>query len=76
MLADQARLVVRIGGRRLNKPELRDGLLRSLASGLDREVWLIDTGVTSKVRNTQANSFRGSRASQLAEHDFCFAVEA
>ena len=74
LLADQARLVVRIGGRRLNKADLRDGLLRSLASGLNRKVCLIDTGVTSKVRNTQANSFRGSRASQLSEHDFCFTV--
>ena len=76
LLADQARLVVRIGGRRLNKAELRDGLVRSLAGGLNRTVCLIDTGVTSKVRNTQANSFRGARATQLAEHDFCFTVEA
>ena len=75
-LSDRARLVIRIGGRRLKKADLRNGLLRSLANGLDRKVCLVDTGVTSKVRSTQANSFRGAKASQLAEHDSCFNVEA
>ena len=76
LLSDRARLVIRIGGRRLNKAELRGGLLRSLTNGLNRKVRLVDTGVTSKIRNTQANSFRGAKASQLAEHDFCFTAES
>ena len=41
---------------------------------MHRKVYLIVTGVTSTVRNTQANSFRGARASQLAERDFCFSA--
>jgi len=74
LLAERARLVVRIGGRRLCKSELRDGLVRSLAAGLNRSVRLVDTGVSSKVSNTQANAFRGAKTSQLMEHDFSFAA--
>ena len=72
LLAERGRLVVRIGGRRLNKAELRDGLLRSLSAGLNRSVRLVDTGISSKVSNTQANAFRGTKASRLMEHDFSF----
>ena len=72
LLAERVRLVVRIGGRQLCKSELRDGLLHSLAGGLNRSVRLVDTGISSKVGNTQANAFRGSKASQLMEHDFSF----
>ena len=72
LLAEQVRLVVRVGGRRLNKAELREGLIRSLEAGLDRSVRLVDTGISSRVGNTQANAFRGARASQLMEHDFAF----
>ena len=49
LLAGRARMVIRIGGRRLNKPELREGLLRSLTGGLGREVQLVDDGVTTEV---------------------------
>lgn len=72
LLAERARIVIRIGGRRLGKGELREGLSRSLAAGLGREVRLVDGGVTSEVGSTQANVFRGARASQSVEHDFCF----
>ena len=74
LLAQRARMVIRIGGRRLPKSELRDGLSRSLTDGLGRDVQLIDDGVTTEVGETQANVFRGSKASRLEEHDFCFAV--
>ena len=66
------RLVIRIGGRRLSKSELRDGLLESLSVGLGRSLRLIDTGISSKVGNSQANAFRGKKASRLMEHDFSF----
>ena len=72
LLAEQVRLVVRIGGRRLNKAELRDGLVQSLEAGLSRSVRLVDTGISSRIGNTQANAFRGAKASQLMEHDFAF----
>ncbi len=74
LLAKQARIVIRIGGRRLPKSELRDGLLNSLASGLGRDVDLINDGITSEVSYTQAHAFRGTKVSPLAEHDFCFDV--
>ena len=74
LLAEQVRFVVRIGGRRLDKAELREGLIRSLEGGLSRSVRLVDTGISSRVSNTQANAFRGAKASQLTEHDFAFIV--
>ena len=74
LLAPRARMVIRIGGRRLLKSELREGLLRSLTRGLDRDVELVDDGVTTEVSKTQANVFRGSKVSRFEEHDFCFAV--
>lgn len=74
LLAAQARIVVRVGGRHFPKDELRAGLLQSLKVGLDRDVRPIDDGVSSEVGNTQANAFRGAKTSRLLEHDFCFAV--
>ena len=72
LLAQQVRLVVRIGGRRLDKTELREGLVRSLEAGLSRGVRLADTGISSRIGNTQANAFRGAKASPIMEHDFAF----
>ena len=72
LLAERVRLVIRIGGRRSSKAELRDGLVQSLEAGLSRSVRLVDTGVSSEIGNTQANAFRGAKASQLMEHDFAF----
>ncbi len=74
LLAGRARMVIRIGGRRLRKHELRDGLSRSLELGLGRRVRIVDDGVTTEVGNTQANAFRGARVSRFEEHDFCFSV--
>lgn len=72
LLADVARVVIRIGGRRLRKEDLRSGLVRALSHALSRDVRLMDDGVTSEIGNTQANSFRGVKASRIFEHDFCF----
>ena len=74
LLAERARMVIRIGGRRLEKSELRAGLLQSLRDGLNRDVLLVDGGITTEVHRTQANAFRGAKVSRLKEHDFCFAV--
>ena len=75
LLAERARVVIRVGGRHLRKAELREGLLHSLTSGLDRDVRLVDDGASSEVGNSQANAFRGATASRLVEHDFCFVVQ-
>ena len=72
LLAERARLIIRIGGRRLRKAEVRHDLLRTLSSGLGRAVRLTDPGETSPIVNTQANAFRGTKVSPSVEHDFCF----
>ena len=74
LLADRARMVIRIGGRKLKKAELRGGLVGSLQGALERDVKLLDEGVTSEVGKTQSSAFRGAKASTQVEHDFCFAV--
>lgn len=74
LLASEARVVVRIGGRKLSKEELLIGLQTSLQNGLNRNIKTADHGVTTPVKRTQANSFRGSKASPTVEHDFCFFI--
>ena len=74
LLAEQARLVVRVGGRHFQKSELRAGLLKSLREGTGRDIRLMDDGVSSEINSTQATAFRGTKTSRLVEHDFCFSV--
>jgi hypothetical protein len=74
LLAAEARLVIRIGGRRLDKNETLTHLRETLTHGLRRKVCAIDSGVTTPVKHTQANTFRGGKASPTVEHDFCFVV--
>lgn len=74
LLASRARIVVRIGGRKLSKEEMFVGLLESLEEATGRAVKPADDGVTTPVKRTQANSFRGAKASPTDEHDFCFLV--
>lgn len=75
LLADNARIVIRIGGRKLEKEEMAKQLTKTLSEGVDRNVQLVDDGVTSPVKRTQANTFRGSNASPTYEHDFCFLID-
>ena len=72
LLANQARIVVRIGGRKLPRDEIMEALGNSLERGIGRSIDLMDAGVSSPVRRTQANAFRGSKPSPTVEHDFCF----
>lgn len=74
LLGAEARIVVRIGGRKLDKKQVFEGLQNSLEGGLGRTVNAADVGVTSPVKSSQANSFRGRKASPSVEHDFCFSV--
>lgn len=72
LLASEARIVVRIGGRKLGRDEIMDTPRDSLECGIGRSVHLVDNGVSSSVKRTQANAFRGSKPSPTVEHDFCF----
>lgn len=74
LLAPQARIVVRIGGRKLSKDEMFDSLLSSVKDATGRAVRPVDDGITTPVKRTQANSFRGAKASPTVEHDFCLVV--
>ena len=74
LLAHEARIVVRIGGRKLKKAEMSQQLTETLSEGTGRSVQLVDDGVTTPVKRTQANTFRGSKASPTEEHDFCFTL--
>jgi len=73
LLADRARIVVRIGGRRVSKDEALQGLTMTLKRGLKRKVRLADSGVSSEIMRSQANVFRGGIA-KSKEHDFCFLI--
>ena len=72
LLARRARIVVRIGSRKLTRDEIKEGLTRSLTNGIDGGLHPVDAGVSSTARRTQTNAFRGSKASPTIEHDFCF----
>ena len=74
LLASESRIVVRIGGRKLTEDSLMEYLSNSLRFGINRIVRPIDAGISSTVRHTQANTFRGSKPSPCIEHDFCFLV--
>lgn len=74
LLAEHARIVIRIGGRRLKKEEFRLGLQQSLMESFGRDIYILDEGVTSEVIHTQANAFRGAKVSPVKEHDFCFVL--
>ncbi|MYA34834.1 MAG: site-specific DNA-methyltransferase [Gemmatimonadales bacterium] len=74
LLAAEAIIVVRMGGRRLTKEAARTTLFESLRDGLSRSVSLVDDGASSRVRRTQANAFRGDKPSDTMEHDFRFEV--
>ncbi len=74
LLAQKSRIVVRIGGRAETKDEMFSKLLTCLKDATGRTVSAADEGVTTTVKHTQANSFRGVKSSPTVEHDFCFVL--
>ena len=74
LLDETARIVIRIGGRRLGKEEAMEMLNDSLNVGFRRTTRLLDSGVSSRPMRSQANAFRGAKPSPTIEHDFCFLV--
>jgi hypothetical protein len=68
-------VVVRIGGTRVPKDDLLQGLLSSLRDGLSAfRVRALHTGATTEIRNRQTNVFRPGTTSKRFEHDFTFKV--
>lgn len=69
LFAPATRFIVRMGGRRLDLETVREKLEQSVARGTGREVRLLDAGVTTEIRKTQANVFRGKALPKAHEHD-------
>lgn len=66
-------IVVRIGGTRVPKQDLMDGLLSSLSEGLvAHRVRPLTEGATTEIKNRQTNVFRPGTTSKRFEHDFTF----
>lgn len=75
LLRDRAKIVVRIGGTRLTKVDLFEGLRGSLARGLDgRTIRSLHSGNSSRIEKRQTNSFRPGTSPDRMEHDFAFSV--
>ena len=75
LLRDTARVVVRIGGTKLNKPELLQGLRESLVRGMgQRTIRTLNDGTSSQIAKRQTNSFRPGTSSDKLEHDFTFSI--
>ncbi len=75
LLRDKARIVVRIGGTKLDKPVLLQGLRGSLVQGLGgRTVRALNQGTSSQIAKRQTNSFRPGTSPDRLEHDFTFSI--
>jgi len=73
LLGDKATLVIRIGGTRLAREALFDGLSRTLRRGLDgRRIRALHKGVTTSNVRRQTDSFRPGTSGNRYEHDFVF----
>ncbi len=73
LLRDDARVVVRIGGKRLPYADARDGLEATLCSGLDRRIDLVEQR-TTRIRQGQLRAFRPGVTDTGIEHDFHFVM--
>lgn len=68
-------IVIRIGGARLTKDDLFEGVRSSLKAGLaDWRVKALHAGETTEIKNRQTNAFRPGTTPERYEHDFAFAL--
>jgi DNA methylase len=68
-------IVVRIGGTRMPKQALGEGLLESLKGGMTGfRVKPVRRGSTTEIRNRQTNVFRPGTSAVRYEHDFAFKI--
>ena len=68
-------IVIRIGGARLTKDDLFEGVSWSLKEGLaDWRVKRLHTGETTEIKNRQTNAFRPGTTPERYEHDFAFSL--
>lgn len=75
LLRKRATIIIRIGGTKLSKPELLDGLKASLKQGLSgMRFRVLHSGRSSAISKRQTDSFRPGTAAHRVEHDFAFVV--
>jgi len=73
LLAEAATIVIRIGGAKLSKEELRAGLDRTLTAALGQhDVRPLHEGVTSSIRPRETSAFRPAPPRANVEHDFVY----
>lgn len=75
LLAPRATIVIRIGGSKLAKKDMLEGLTSGLKVALNQHsVKPIGSGHTSDIRMREVSKFRSAPASTGVEHDFTFQV--
>ncbi len=75
LLREGAVLVIRLGGTRLDKTALLEGLRETLRIGFaGRKIDPLHPGVTTEIRNRQTNVFRPGTQPGRVEHDFAFRI--
>ena len=73
LMANEATIVVRMGGTKLSKEELFEGLSSGLASAMcGHQVDPLHRGITSSIRPRETSAFRPASSKMSVEHDFVF----
>ena len=72
LLTDGAHLIIRIGGKKLDRQSIRERLFRSLVLGLDRSVRIVEETAT-EISGSQLRAFRPGAKGTKEEFDFHFA---
>lgn len=69
-------IVIRIGGARLTKDDLFEGVQSSLKTGfVAYRVKALHDGETTEIKNRQTNAFRPGTTTERYEHDFAFSLD-
>ena len=75
LMAKKSTVVVRIGGAKLTKAQLFDGVTSSLERALpERTVEPLHSGMTSDIRPRETSAFRPAARSANVEHDFVYTL--
>lgn len=75
LLSGRATMVVRIGGMKLTKEELNEGLLNGMTKSFpDHSVEPLHDGITTSIRPRETSAFRPTPKKTSVEHDFVFRV--
>lgn len=76
LLASDATIVIRIGGKGLTKSDLFNGLTKTLSAAMgEKGIQALDNGTTTAIKPRETTVFRAnSKSPSRVEHDFTFRV--